>query len=326
MRVFVTGGSGFVGGHVVEALAARYVVRAMSRSERSDAVVRGYGAEPVRCDLGTVTAEHLVGCDAVVHCAAFVEAWGTRAQFWEGNVEGTTRLLEAARVAGVSRFVHIGTEAALFDGHDLVDVDESRPYPARQPFLYGETKAEAERRVLAADAPGFATISLRPRLVWGPRDASVLPAILAAAEAGRFAWMDGGARRSSTTHVYNLVAAVEAALTRGAGGRAYFVADDGVRTLREFLTALAATRGVRLPARSIPAWLGRTSAVAVEALWRVARRQGQPPMTRFAASMLSAEVTVNTRRARTELGYAPVISVEEGLRALSAPGDFAASG
>jgi len=316
MRIFVTGASGFVGGHVAEALAKRFVVRAMARSERADAAVRALGAEPVRCDLATVRAEHLAGCDVVVHCAAFVEEWGTRAQFWEGNVEGTTRLLEAARAAGVSRFVHIGTEAALFDGSDLIDIDESRPYPATQPFLYGETKAEAERRVLAADAPGFATLSLRPRLVWGPRDATVLPAVLRAARAGSFAWIDGGARRTSTTHVDNLVAAVEAALTRGGGGRAYFVADDGVRSLREFLSALAATEGATLPARSVPGWLARAMAAVVEVTWRALGRSDAPPMTRFAASMLSAEVTVRTGRARAELGYVPVVSADAGLRAL----------
>lgn len=316
MRVFVTGASGFVGGHVAETLAARHAVRAMARSDRSAEAVRALGAEPVRCDLATVRAEHLAGCDAVVHCAAFVEEWGTRAQFWEGNVEGTTRLLQAAREAGVARFVFIGTEAALFDGHDLVDVDESRPYPAAQRFLYAETKAEAERRVLAASAEGFATLSIRPRLVWGPRDATILPAIVKAAREGRFAWIDGGARRTSTTHVANLVAAVELALTRGTPGRAYFVADDGTRTLRAFLTALAATAGVTLPSRSVPAWLARAMAWGVEGVWRALGRTDAPPMTRFSAAMLSAEVTVRTDRARAELGYAPVVSVEEGLRAL----------
>ena len=92
-----------------------------------------------------VRPEHLEGVDAVVHCAAFVEEWGTRAQFWEANVEGTTQLLSAARDAGVKRFVHIGTEAALFAGGDLVDVDETHPLPAKQRYLYSETKAEAEK-------------------------------------------------------------------------------------------------------------------------------------------------------------------------------------
>lgn len=318
MRVFVTGGSGFVGGHVIEALAAAgHDVVAMARSERSEEAVRRFGATPVRCALGAVPAEALEGVDAIVHCAAFVEEWGTRAQFWEGNVEGTTQLLEVARAAGVARFVHIGTEAALFDGRDLIGVDERAPYPARQRFLYSETKAEAERRVLAANGPGLTTISLRPRLVWGPRDATVLPVVLRMAREGSFAWLDGGRARTSTTHVANLAHAVQLALTRGRGGEAYFVADDGERTLREFLSALAATEGVRLPERSVPGALARPLAAAIEGAYRLFGVRRAPPMSRFAVSMMSRTVTVKTDKARDELGYAPVVSVEEGLAAMA---------
>lgn len=316
MKVFITGGSGFVGGHVIERLAKEHTVLAMARSDASAARVAGYGATPVRCDLGDITAEHLAGCGAVVHAAAFVEPWGTRAQFWEGNVEGTTRMLDAARAAGVQRFIHIGTEAALFDGNDLVDVDESAPYPARQRFLYSETKAEAERRVLAASRDGFAALSLRPRLVWGPRDTSVLPEVLRMARTGAWSWLDGGRARTSTTHVENLAHAVELALTRGRGGAAYFIADEGTRTVREFLSALASTQGVALPDRSTPGWLARPLAYGVEGAWRALGVVRAPPMTGFAVAMMSRTVTVRTDRACAELGYAPVRDVASGLAAM----------
>jgi nucleoside-diphosphate-sugar epimerase len=318
MRVFVTGASGFVGGHIVEALSKEHEVLGMARSERSAATAAGYGARPVRCDLDTLSAADLSGADAVVHCAAFVEEWGTRAQFWEGNVEGTTRALAAAKAAGAKRFIHIGTEAALFDGRDLVDIDESRPYPARHRYLYSETKAEAERRVLAAATPGFAALALRPRLVWGPRDQSVLPAVIKMARAGRFAWIGGGDTRTSTTHALNIARAVELALTRGRGGEAYFIADDGERSMREFLTALARTRGVELPGRSVPKAVARPLAATIEGTWRLLGRKGPPPMTRFAVDMMSSSVTLRTDKARSELGYAPVIGVEAGLAALAA--------
>ncbi len=328
MMVFVTGGSGFIGGHVIEALVARgHTVRAMARSEGSAKAVKRYGAEPVRCALGATLPAHLAGCDAIVHCAAFVEEWGTREQFWDANVEGTSQLLASARAAGVRRFVHIGTEAALFDGHDLIGVDERAPYPARQRFLYSETKAEAERRVLAANEPRvFETISLRPRLVWGPRDATVLPVIVEMAKAGRFAWIDGGRALTSTTHVANLAHAVTLALEAGRGGEAYFIADDGERTMRDFLSALAETRGVTLPERSMPGALARSIAAVLETAWRVLRLSGRPPLTRFTASMMSASITVRTDKARAELGYAPVLSVHEGLAALASSTGRAVSG
>lgn len=320
MKVFVTGGSGFVGGHLIEGLVrAGHEVSALARSSRSADVVRRYGAAPVAADLGTLKAESLAGAEAVVHCAAYVEEWGTRAQFWEANVEGTARALEAARAAGVRRFVHVGTEAVLFDGRDLIDVDETHPYPEKQRFLYSETKAEAERRVLAANDPGgMVTVSVRPRFVWGPRDTSVLPVVLRMAREGSFAWLDGGGARTSTTHVANLVHALLLALERGQGGRAYFVADDGTRTMREFLTALARRHGVELPGRSVPSAVALPLATAIEGAWRLLGVRRAPPMTRFAVAMMSRSVTVKTDRARAELGYAPVLGVEEGLEQLAA--------
>jgi nucleoside-diphosphate-sugar epimerase len=318
MRVFVSGGSGFVGGHVIEALVARGdQVEAMARSDRSAAVVEGFGAKAVRCTLDDVDATHLAGCDAVVHCAAFVEDWGTRAQFVAGNVEGTRRMLAAARAAGVRRFIHIGTEAVLFEGRDLIDIDEDQPYPEHQRYLYSETKAEAERLVLAADDASMTALSLRPRLIWGPRDATVLPAILRMRAAGSFAWIDHGHRKTSTTHVRNLARAIELALERGAGGKAYFVLDAGTRSTREFLSALAATQGVDLGERSIPGWLARASAAVIEGTWRLFGIRRPPPLSRFAASMMSCTVTIRDDRAQRELGYAPVISVEQGLAELA---------
>lgn len=318
MRVFITGASGFIGGHVAEALAKGHEVLALSRSAHGAQTARERGATPVMGSLGAVTLQDLEGVDAVVHCAAFVQEWGTREEFWAANVDGTRQLLDVARRAGVKRFVHVGSEAALFAGDDLIDVDETHPYPERQRFLYSETKAEAERLVLAASGPDFTTISLRPRFVWGPRDQTVLPTILRMVQDGRFMWIDGGRSRTSTTHVANLVHGVELALERGNGGQAYFIADDGERTIREILSRLAATRGVTLPTRSIPGKVARALAAVAEGAWRLLRLGGQPPLTRFTAAMLSSNVTVRTDKARAELGWEPVITVDQGIAELSA--------
>lgn len=319
MDVFVTGGSGFVGGHLIEGLKARgHAVSALARSDRAADAVRAYGATPVRGELGALRPEMIGGAEAVIHCAAYVEEWGTREDFWKANVDGTSDALAAAKAAGARRFIHVGTEAAVFAGRDLVDIDETAPYPARQLYLYSETKAEAERRVLAAASDDFTTISVRPRLVWGPRDTSVLPAVLRMARAGQFAWLDGGRARTSTTHVLNLIEALSLALTEGRNGRAYFVADDGERSLRDFLSALARTAGVDLGDRSLPSAVARPLARAVEGAWRRFGVRRAPPMTRFAIDMMSSTVTVRTDRARAELGYKPVIDVAEGLRQMTA--------
>ena len=103
-RVFVTGGSGFIGGHVIERLAgAGHEVLAMARSDKSADAVAKLGARPVKGDLETIEAVDLERATHVVHCAARVEEWGTRAEFWAANVEGTEKMLDVARESGVSR-------------------------------------------------------------------------------------------------------------------------------------------------------------------------------------------------------------------------------
>ncbi len=318
MRIFITGGSGFVGGHLIEDLTADHTVLAMARSDRSAAAVEALGATAVRCSLDDLSASHLQGVDVVVHAAAYVEEYGTRAEFEAINVGGTERLLAAAREAGVGRIVHISTEAVLFTGEPLVDVDEHVPYPVRHRYLYSETKARAEAAVLGANDATLTTIALRPSFVWGPRDNTVLPALRRMVAEGSFAWLDGGDHPHSTTHVHNLVSAARAALTHGVGGSAYFVADDEVRTIREFLTDLAASDGLQLPTRSLPGWLLRPASRAIEGTWRTLGIRSTPPVTGFAIAAMSRQVTVDTRKARTELHWTPQVDVRSGLRELAA--------
>jgi nucleoside-diphosphate-sugar epimerase len=317
MRVFVTGATGFIGGAIVRQLAPRHTVLAMSRSPAGDDTVRKLGAEPVRSDLLTLAPGQLPACDAVVHCAAWVEPWGRREDYWRANVEGTERVLAAAKAAGARRFVHMSTEAVLWRGQHLRDVDETYPYPAKTPYLYAETKAEAERRVVAANAPGFETIVLRPRFVWGPGDTTLVPEARAMIERGAFVWLDGGRARTSTTHVANLAHATELALDCGRGGEVYFVTDGAITDFKSFLTKLLGAYGVVIPERSLPSWLVRPAAALIESLWRVLGPEGPPPLTRHAVDLLCCDCTLRDDKARAELGYRPVIGVEEGLAALA---------
>jgi nucleoside-diphosphate-sugar epimerase len=315
-KIFLTGASGFIGGAIAQALQGTALVRAMSRSPETDRAIEMLGASPVRCELGAVSPEQIADSGVVIHCAAFVKQWGTRDQFWQANVSGTEQLLKAARAAGVRRFIHIGTEAALFSGQHMRDIDESYPYAMNSPFLYSATKAAAEVRVLAANAPDFTTLSIRPRFVWGPGDQTVLPALVKMVQGGRFAWIDGGHARTSTTHIDNLTHAVLLALEHGRGANAYFVVDDGVTTLRAFITALLASRGLTPPDKSLPGSVARFAAGALETAWRLLLIKSEPPLTRFAAAMMSHDCTIKSDKAARELHYAPVISREQGLAQL----------
>ena len=325
---FVTGGSGFIGGRLVRRLAADgWRVRALARSDRSAAAVEAAGAEAVRGDLDRVDSMRAGAedCDHAFHAAAFVENWGTREQFERGNVVGTQNALVACRAAGVRRFVHVGTEAALLAGQPLVDADETTPLRPDSPALYASTKARAEQAVRSASGGGFETVVVRPRFVWGPGDTSVTPALIEAVRGGQFRWIGGGRHRTSTTHVDNVVEGLVLGAERGRPGEAYFVTDGEPVVFREFITDLLGAQGVEIPDKNAPAGVVRPLASVVEAAWRVLPLRGEPPITRFAVWAASLDCTIDISKARSELGYEPVKTIPEGLAELRAASAGAAA-
>ena len=318
MRIFVTGASGFVGGAAVRKLvAAGHDVRAMSRSDKSDAKIAALGGKPVRCDLEDVSAVHIGDAEAIVHCAAFVEQWGPRDAWKRFNVDGAARTLRAARDAGAKRFIHISTESVLWRGQHLRGVDETYPRAPNSPYPYAATKAQAEELVEAANTTKFQTIILRPRFIWGPGDTTLIPTIEAMAKSGQWMWVNHGTAQTSTTHIDNLVYAIELALTHGRGGQAYFILDDGVRSMKEIIGGIAHARGITLPDKSIPAGVADAIGSTCEFVWRTFGLRGDPPLTRFSAMILSRDSILKDDKARAEMGYRPVISVEQGLADLA---------
>jgi nucleoside-diphosphate-sugar epimerase len=161
-------------------------------------------------------------------------------------------------------------------------------------------------------------VVVRPRFVWGPGDATILPAIVAAARSGRFAWVDGGRYLTSTCHVRNVCAGILAAAERGAAGGVYFLTDGPPVQLRDFLTDLAATAGVTLGDRSIPRPLAWAAASVLEAVWNLLSLRGEPPLTRTFLALSGQEMTVTDARARAEIGYRPVLDRAAGLAELAA--------
>jgi nucleoside-diphosphate-sugar epimerase len=319
MHVFVTGASGFVGGAAVKRLVADgHKVSAMSRSEISDAKIRALGAEPVRCDLDTIKPDHVQGVDVAIHSAAFVKAWGPKDAWFKANVLGTQAVLDACAAAGVKRFIHIGTEAAILKGQHIRNADETYPLAPDSPYPYCGTKAQAEQRVRDANRPGvFETIVLRPRLIWGPGDTTLLPLVEAMAASGKWRWIDHGKAMTSTIHIDNLVHAICLALTKGRPGEAYFIIDDGTISMKDMIAGMAASRQLILADRSIPSWLADMVAAVGETVWRMFGLQGRPPLMRLAAMVMSRDCMLNGAKARAELGYHPVITVKDGLAALA---------
>lgn len=268
MKILITGATGFIGGAIARKLKVQHMVAGLARSRASAKKLETEGLKVVTADLLSIESEQLRDYDIVIHCAAYVEEWGTEDDFYRTNVLGTSRILEAAKSAGVGRFIFIGTEAAFFTGHDLLNIDESIQYPLNSPYLYSKTKAQSEKMVLEANRSSFQTISLRPRFVWGPGDQSVLPTLISMVQAGKFAWIDNGNFQTSSTYIDNLVHAVEQALIYGDGGEAYFIADNGEVKLRDFLTQALHARGIEAPSKSVSKPIVRAIARLIDFIWK----------------------------------------------------------
>jgi nucleoside-diphosphate-sugar epimerase len=318
-EVFVTGGSGFIGGRLIHRLLRDgHSVRALARSEASERAVAAAGAEPVKGDVTDLRSlpSALRGCEIAFHCAAHVGEWGPLREFESVNVGGTAAVIHACRAEGVRRLVHVSTEAVLLAGDPLVNVDETAPLRPDSRSPYCSTKARAEQLVRDANGDGLETVCVRPRFVWGAGDTTVLPSLVDAVRARRFAWIGGGRQLTATTHVDNAVEGLVLGAERGAPGGVYFVTDGEPVVFREFVTRLLGTQGVDPPDRDVPLGPAKRGAAMGEAIWRYLPLRGSPPLTRMAVWVSSLETTIDISLARRELGYEPVRSREDGLAEL----------
>jgi nucleoside-diphosphate-sugar epimerase len=168
--------------------------------------------------------------------------------------------------------------------------------------------------VLAANKPGFRTIALRPPGIWGPGDmfSRELPRAIAS---GQFAFIDRGEYPYATCHVDNVIEAIECALERGVGGRAYFTNDQETQTFREFITMIANLKGLSTSKlRSMPYGLAFTLGRVMEIIAAITFRKSDPPLSRSMVRMIGREFLTNDALARRELGYVGKTLRADGIR------------
>jgi nucleoside-diphosphate-sugar epimerase len=330
VKVLVTGGGGFLGSAIVRALVARGDrVRILARSHYPE--LESLGAEAVAGDVSDRAAVEraAAGVEVVFHTAALPKLFGKPGDFVRTNLTGTEVVIEVCRAVGVARLVHTSTPSVVFGDEALEGADEDTPYPDPASYLaeYPRTKAEAERRVLAAHAPGrFHTVALRPHLIFGPGDRHLVPRIVARARAGKLARIGDGANLISVTTIENAVHAhllAERAIVApeaAAGGRAYFVNEPEPVNLWAFVDRILEGFGAPRPTRAISYTTARRLGAALELTYRALGLRGEPRMTRFLAAQLGKSHWFKIERARRDLGYAPKQTLDEGLAALfSAP-------
>ncbi|MGJ4889454.1 NAD-dependent epimerase/dehydratase family protein [Bradyrhizobium sp. HKCCYLRH3099] len=318
----VTGGSGFVGRHLIARLLREgWQVRALARSADSEAKVKGLGASVVPGELNDEQSlrRAMDGCEVVFHVAAHFKLWGKQKVFDTVNVEGTRSVVKAAvATSSVRRVVAVSAAAVVMgDPEPMFDVDESFPLHTRAFSPYGSSKAEGECALLAANGvrPGLETVALRPPFIWGG-EMPTLDHMVETVKAGRWQWVSGGEQAMSSCHVDNLCHALLLAADAGRGGHAYFVADAEQSTLKSFISSLLATREVTAPDKAVPFRIVWMMAGMMGVAWRRLRLKGEPPITRQMLRLIGQPFTISIRKAQAELGYTPQITMREGLSAM----------
>lgn len=318
MRVVVTGGGGFVGRRLTQLLAQRGdEVIAVGRHRYPD--MEAWGARTVAADVRDFDKmkEILRHGDAVFHLAAKVGYWGRKSDFRSINVDGTKSVLRAAVKRGVTKLIFASTPSVVGYSEDVEGAGEELPYAAHHQSDYAETKAEAERIVLAHNGETIATVALRPHLVVGTNDHAMMPRIVARCRTGRLVRVGDGTNRVDVTHVDNAAWAFIDALSALTGpdadcaGRPFFISNDEPVLLWEWLGCILERLGIPPIRRAIPSSVAQTAGASLEALWRALPLPGEPPLTRFLANALSKSHWYDLRAAKRDLHYRARIGMQE---------------
>ena len=319
-KALVTGGGGFLGGAIVKQLVDRGKdVRSFSRNFYPE--LAQLGVEQIQGDIVDKTAVEAAckGVELVFHVAAKPGVWGNYADYYPTNVMGTQHVIDACKKHGVLRLVFTSSPSVVFDGTDMEGVDESAPYPEKFHAHYPKTKAIAEQLVIKAAGKDLMTITLRPHLIWGPKDNHLVPRIIE--RAGRLIRVGSGKNRVDTIYIDNAAEAHVLAADRlkenpGLSGKVYFISQDDPVPLWDLVNDILKTAGLPPVKRAIPrktAWL---MGALFEFVYKMFRIRGEPQMTRFLADELATAHWFDIRAARKDLGYAPTISIKEGLSRL----------
>lgn len=330
MKVLVTGGSGFLGSHIVDACVSRgYQVIATVR-QRSDTryletltdpqVV----AQPISLRQGELSdvdflQRVMAGVDAVIHCAARVSEVGDWQDFYHDNVALTNHLLAQAQKSGVRHFVYVSSPSVVAELCDQININEAYPYPRQFINYYCHSKALAEQCVLQSHSSAFTTCAIRPRAVWGPRDLSgPFAKLLKRVAHNKLKDLsDGRQIHSSLCYVKNAAAAcVKAATAQTVSGQAYFVTDPEPVDLWPFINSMAEAFKLPRVTQRVPLKWVKPLVSFIEAIWQIPylQRNIPPPVSHYGLGLIIHSATYDIAAANRDLDLqADIIPFSDAL-------------
>lgn len=306
MKILVTGASGFVGGAYVRRVRGRdgLIVHGVGRRRLDD---RDYTA----VDL-TRPFDLEFEPDVVLHAAARSSPWGTRADYQRQNVDATRHVIDYCQRHGSPRLVYVSSSSVFYrDGHQI-GMTENFPIGPRFVNDYAATKYEGERLVRAYRGE-WAIV--RPRAVFGPGDTVLFPRILAAARRGRLPIIDNGGAPAIGDLIFidTLSDYLHAAVTSPhAVGRALNLTNNQPVAILPFLLDVFDRLGLPRPTRRVSLRSAMIAARASEAVYRLLRLRGEPPVTRFGVGVFAWSKTFDVSRTLEAFGP-PSVTLEQGV-------------
>lgn len=314
MKILITGATGFLGKYLVDEMYTRgHEVYAFGRNKVIGKTLSGQFVEGDFTNY-TDISRAVKGMDAVIHAGGLSTIWGKWETFRQHNVKGTEHVVKSCLMHNVKRFVFISSPSIYTSNSDHLDIPELYIAKNRPLNHYIKSKIEAERIVEAYHKKGLYTVTLRPRGLFGIGDTSIIPRLLEANKKSGIPMIHQGHNMVDITCVENVAyAAYLALVAKEVDGEVFNITNGEPREFKAILGSLLTKIELEPNYRAISLKGATLLSVMLECAYTCLHLKGEPLLTRYTVATLGNSQTLNIEKARDKLGYAPQLTIDEGI-------------
>ena len=316
-KVIVTGATGFLGFNLAKRLKSMgFEVIGLGRDIKKGGNLKKLDIKFIPVDLSDRKKlnEIFNGAKYVFHCAAKSSVWGSYKSFYDANVTGTKNVCDVCINNNVERLIYVSTPSIYFNYKDKFDIKETETLPEKFVNNYAKTKYLAEKVVDKAEKDGLNVITIRPRAILGIGDTSIIPRII---KANNTKFMPKTVKKDilvDVTFVDNVVESLVLAMKspKEFSGRKYNITNGENIKFYETIEKFIKNLGIEYDSRYISYKKIMFLASVLEFLYKFFPNK-EPVFTKYSVALISFNQTLDISKAKEELGYKPIISIEEGL-------------
>ena len=302
-------------------LKKQYEVHSFSRSKYKSLEILGVTQHQGNLEDFESLRNSLIGINAVIHSASRVGMNGTYEDFYKANVIGTENLIKAMKELGIRKLVYTSSPSVVFGKEELINADESTPYPKKFLSKYAQTKMIAEKIVIEACNKNFWAVSLRPHLIFGNGDQNLIPRLLESRKKNKLKIIGDGKNLVDVIYVENaayahVLALNQLSINNEISGESFFIGQGPV-VLWDFINLILKKYQLAPVKKRLPLFMAYFLGFLVEIVLTVINRpEIHPPMTRFIALQLGKSHYFNHDKASRLLNFTPLYSIDEAIKKL----------